>query len=313
MESHGGAGGWGARSCSPDLGKEDLSLRRSGRKSRVNRARRAPSPQKPALFRPPARTALCALPALPADAKHFRKPIEPIAVQRKANHRPIGAPLSQRKDQWLRVTEREAANEGGLFRWPRGGGISAASSRRLPVVAGLGPGFEPEPRERVSVAEAAGGCPPGSHLEGCGRGTGRALQEVHRSARCLRTGRCPVGARHSSCPCRQGWGLGCVVCTLPECRPHPDPIVTAGSGLNGAEEGWAPQKPRPHDLILNVNRAIIVDIDQGPGPCAQPFPCLISVNPPHSLRGRDLYTPIFQKRKQAQRETLIPGESDVML
>lgn len=140
---------------------------------------------------------------------------------------------------------------------PIGGGISAAISRRLLIVAGPGPGFEPE---SPGKGECGGGHGKGAHPR---RSSGRMRPAggAGLAALCRRWTEAPaasglVDARWvlSEFPAPRGleawmWGV-----QAPECRPHPDPIFKAGSGRKGDEEGWGPQKPHPHDLILNVNR-----------------------------------------------------------
>lgn len=138
------------------------------------------------------------------------------------------------------MMEREAANEGGLFRWPRGGGISAASSRRLPVVAGLGPGFEPEPRERVSVAEV-------TWKDAAAGGAGLA-------ARCRRW----IGAPAASGPVDARWvpvtfpapagrvgGLDVWCACFLSADLIPTPSSQLGLGSMGARKDGHPKSPVP--------------------------------------------------------------------
>lgn len=137
---------------------------------------------------------------------------------------------------------------------PRGGGISAAISRRLPVVAGPGPGFEPESPGKGECGGGHGkGAPRPAEVTwkdaaGGRRGTGRALQEVDGSTRCLRTGRCPVGAQHISCPAAFG-GLDVWCAGFPSADPIPTPSSKLGLGSVGTKKDGHPQSPIPTILF----------------------------------------------------------------
>lgn len=91
----GGRSGWRAAAALTSEKRKWGSHRGQVRKSKTNRAiEGTPGPQKTTLFRPPVRTPLRVFspPASQSLAlRHFRQAIEPIAVERKASRRPIGA------------------------------------------------------------------------------------------------------------------------------------------------------------------------------------------------------------------------------